>query len=118
MSEPHAAKKLFAGDAKLEWHSVLVLDELKKEAPQAAHGDLEDLLSICSSCDVQIDSVFACGGDVAVFGHLAYSDDSSSLPWDTHFSIWACVDVAKEKIVGLRWLDQFVRAEGGSTDRR
>ena len=118
MSEPHAAKELFAGDAKLEWHSVLVLDELKKEAPQAAHGDLEDLLSVCSSCDTQIDGIFACGADVAVFGHLACSDDSSGRPWDIHFSIWACVDAAKEKIVGLRWLDQFVRVEGGSTDRR
>lgn len=119
MHELHAAKELFAGDAKVECHSGMIRNEDKKgEVPRAAKGDLEDLLSVCSRCDIEIDSIFACGEDVAAFGHFVYSDGLSSAPQEVHYSIWASVDVAREKIVGLRWLDQFVRAEGGSADRR
>lgn len=119
MHELHAAKELFAGDAKVECHSGMIRNEGKKgEVPRAAKGDLEDLLSVCSRCDIEIDSIFACGEDVAAFGHFVYSDGLSCAPQDVHYSIWASVDVAREKIVGLRWLDQFVRAEGGSADRR
>ena len=111
-SEPHATRELIAVDAKVECHSGMVFGEHKKEAPQDAEGDLEHLLASCSRCDIEIDGIFACGEDVAAFGHLACSDDPSSLPRDVHFSIWACVDTAREQIVELRWLDQVVRAEG------
>ncbi|GAB7335063.1 hypothetical protein MBLNU13_g06919t1 [Cladosporium sp. NU13] len=117
MSEPPAAKGLVAVDANVEWCSGMVLGAHKKEAPQEAQGHLDGLLSICSSCEIQIDSIFACGEDVAAFGHFAYSYGPTSSPRNVNFSIWACVDVAREKIVELRWLDQFVRAEGGNTDR-
>lgn len=110
MPEPHAAKELFAGDAKVDVHSVMVCGEDKKE--------FDDLLASCSRCDIQIDGIFACGEDVAAFGHFAYSDGLGSFCRDVHFSIWACVNVAREKIVELRWLDQFVQFKGGSTDGR
>lgn len=118
MDEPHAAKRLMADDARVECHSAVVRNEHKDGATiPAAKGDLEILLASCSSCNFEIDSIFACGEDVAAFGHFAYSDYPSSVPRDVYFSIWACVDVAREQVVELRWLDQFVRAEGGSTDR-
>ena len=118
MSESHAAKGLMADDARVECHSAVVRNEHKDgETAQAAKGDLQILLASCSSCNIEIDGLFACGEDVAAFGHFAYSEGPSSVRRDVHFSIWACVDVAREQIVELRWLNQFVRAEGGSTDR-
>lgn len=118
ISEPNAAKELIAEDAKVECHSVMVRGEdEKKEAAQAAQRDLDELLASCSRCDIEIDGIFACGEDVAAFGHFAYSDGSSSLHQDLHFSVWACVDVAREQIVRFRWLDQVVRVEDDSTDR-
>jgi hypothetical protein len=118
LGEPHAAKQFIAQDAKVGCHSRTVPGEHKEreEAPGVTKRDLEDLLASCSSCDIKIDGIFACGEDVAAFGHFAYSDGLESVCRDVHFSIWACVNVAREKIVELRWLDQFVRFEGGSTD--
>lgn len=113
-SEAHAARELIAIDAKVECHSGMVLGEHKREALQATQGDLEHLLA---SCDIIIDGIFACGEDVAAFGRLAYSDGPSGLPRDVRFSTWACVDVLREQIVELRWLDQVVRAECDLTDR-
>lgn len=118
MSEPHLAKVLIAEDAKAECHSVMVRGEDEKnEATQAVQGDLDELLAGCSRCDIDLDGIFACGEHVAAFGHFAYSDGSSSLHQDLHFSIRACVDVAREQIVKFRWLDQVVRVEDDSTDR-
>lgn len=118
-SEPHTAKALIAVDAKFECHSVVARGKNRDgEAPRAAQGDIDDLLSSCSRCNIEIDGIFACGEDVAAFGHLVYSDGPSSLPQDVHFSIWACVDAAREQIVELRWLDQVGRAEGDLTDRQ
>lgn len=116
-SEPHAARELIAADAKVECHSVVARGENRKgEAPQGAQGDLDDLLAVCSRCNIEIDGIFACGEDVAAFSRLAYSDGPSSLPRDVHFSIWACVDAAREQILELRWLDQVGRAECDLTD--
>jgi hypothetical protein len=116
MSEPDAAKEFFAKDAKVEFCSAMVCGEGKKK--ETAQGDLDDLLASCSRCNIQIDSIFACGDDVAAFGHLAYSDGSSSRPRDVLFSIWAYADVVREKIMEFRWLDQVVRAEDDRTDRQ
>ena len=120
MSEPHVAKQFIAEDAKVECHSVMVRGvEDKKEAAQAAQGDLYELLASSSRCDTEIDGIFACGEDVAAFGHFEYLDGPSSLPQrNMHFSIWACVDVVREKIVGFQWLDQIARAEDECVDRR
>lgn len=115
MSELHVAKDFFAEDAKVECHSAMVRSEGQKK--ETSQGDLDDLLARCSHCNIEIDSIFACGEDVAAFGHLAYLDGPSSLPSNVTFSIWACVDVAREKIVEFRWLDQVLRAEGDRMDR-
>lgn len=116
MSEPGAAKGFFAEDAKVEFCSAMVCGEGKKK--ETAQGDLDDSFASCSRCNIQIDSIFACGEDVAAFGHLACSPGPSSLPRDLHFSIWACVDVERGLIREFRWLDQVVRgAEDGRMDR-
>jgi hypothetical protein len=118
IDEPEAAKEFLAEDAKAECCSAMVRGESKKrEDTQVAKGGLDGLLASCSGCHVQIDSIFACGDNVAAFGHLSYSDGPSSRPRDVRFSIWACVDAAREKIVELRWLDQVLRVEGDRMDR-
>jgi hypothetical protein len=119
MSERDVAREFVAEDAKVECHSVIDRGgEKQGEAPRAAQRDLDDLLTSCSRCDLEIDGIFACGEDVAAFGRLAYSDGPSIVPQDVHFSIWACVDVARERIVQLRWLDQIGRAKDDREDRQ
>jgi len=119
MSEPDVARGFVAEDAKVESHSVMAGGEHKRRGTtsRAAHDDLDELLASCSRCDIRIDSIFACGENVAAFGHLAYLDSPSGLAKNAHFSVWACVDVARGKIVGLRWLDQIARAEDNCMSR-
>ena len=119
MSEPDVARGFIAEDAMVECCSVMVRGEDKKgETPRAAQRDLDELIASCSRCDFQIDGIFAFGEDVAAFGRLAHSDSRPSVPRNVHCSVWACVDVAREQIVELRWLDQIARVEGDRTDRQ
>jgi hypothetical protein len=126
MNEPHVAEEFFAEDAKVEFYSAMVRGKDKKKrekrrgTARTTQVDLNDLLASCSRCNIQIDRIFACGEDVAAFGYLTYSDGPSSLLRDVRFSFstWACVDVVRDKIVELRWLDQVVRAEDDRPDRQ
>jgi hypothetical protein len=122
MKEPQAAKKLFDEDAKVDFYSAVVRGEDKRRkekrgTPQTAQGGLNVLLASYSSCDIEIDSIFAWGEDVAAFGHMACSDGPSSRARDGHFSIWARVNVVRRKIAEFRWLDQVVRAEDALVHR-
>jgi hypothetical protein len=116
ISGPDVAEEFFAEDAKVECHSVMVRGEGRKKV--TAQEDLDDLLASCLHRDIEIDSIFACGENVAAFGHFVYSNGPSGLIRDMHFSIWACVDVVREKIVKFRWLDQVVRAGDDRADKQ
>jgi hypothetical protein len=79
-------------------------------------GALTNLKATCKTHDLQIDSIFGLGGDVAVFGHFAYEVWPMGVERSVLFSIWAEVDVQRGQIVRFRWLDQIVLGEDSHVD--
>lgn len=110
VDEAAAAKKLLASDAIVECYSLLIPGD--EQAHFAlARRDLMTLQANRWAHDLQIDTIFSSGDDVAAFGHFSYSACPLGFPRNVQFSIWAKFDVERARVVHLRWLDQVVRAE-------
>jgi hypothetical protein len=117
MSETDAAGdgEFISSDAVVECCGHSMCTDWKTPTHPFQSG-LDNLKARCSAHDLQIDSIFGLGGDVAVFGHFAYEAWPVGSEQMVQFSIWAEVDVQRGQIVRFRWLDQIVLGEDSHID--
>lgn len=115
VGEADVANKLIASDAIVECYSLLVPEDEQRHFA-LARKDLKTLQASCWAQNLQIDTIFSSGDDVAAYGHFAYSDCPLGQPRNVQFSIWAKFDVERARIVHLRWLDQVVQGEDLDAD--
>jgi hypothetical protein len=114
MSGTDAAERSISDEAVIEYCGHSMPHSTSKDTKTEA---LNQLKATCTAHDLQIDSIFGLGGDVAVFGNFTHKvRPSMGVERSVNFSIWAEVDIERGRIVRLRWLDQIVRGEDSSID--